>query len=332
MRNKFTEYRTLIAAFLTLGIAGWISAAAAINGLMNSSDSSGGSQPGAGQGNSQTTGVMNQISPQMLQAFQQLMGVDPSGYINAGNNAGNMYTNQSGQNLGYQQQLQGQAGVSQGAQSSLMGAGNALWNTAQDPQSALYAKTLQQVQDQSRNASSVRGIGMSPEAAGLENQATGNFNMDWQNQQLSRQLQAMQGMTGAYQGAAQQGALTGANLSGAAGFGQQAAGNMLQSGRVPFQTQQQAYGAPLQYGQQYGTTMNTAFNPNLADYNMGNANFNANQQQQSGTALTQAFGSNSGPGQWLNGLFSGGGGQSPYYSGGSGGSSWTSGFDLPMGG
>lgn len=78
-------------------------------------------------------------------------------------------------------------GANAGDPSTLFGAGNQVWQTAQDPQQALYDRTLQQTQDQSRAATSARGIGMGPVAAGIENDATRNFNIDWQNQQLNRQ-------------------------------------------------------------------------------------------------------------------------------------------------
>lgn len=76
-------------------------------------------------------------------------------------------------------------------------AGQQTYLTALDPQQALYNRTLQQVQDQSRAADSARGLAMSPYSAGLENQATRDFNIDWQNQQLQRQIQALQGFSGA---------------------------------------------------------------------------------------------------------------------------------------
>jgi hypothetical protein len=59
-----------------------------------------------------------------------------------------------------------------------------------DPQKALYNRTLQQVQDQARVAQATRGVANSPYGAGLENDATRNFNIDWQNQQLNRATQA----------------------------------------------------------------------------------------------------------------------------------------------
>ncbi len=73
--------------------------------------------------------------------------------------------------------------------------------SSQDPQSALYDRTLQRVQDQARAANSAAGLGTSGVGAGLEDQATNNFNIDWQNQQLNRQIQGAQGASGAYNSA-----------------------------------------------------------------------------------------------------------------------------------
>ncbi len=65
-----------------------------------------------------------------------------------------------------------------------------------DPQNALYDRTLQQVQDQQRAGQAARGISMSPYGAGLEGDATRNFNIDWQNQQLKRASDAASAMEG----------------------------------------------------------------------------------------------------------------------------------------
>ncbi len=100
----------------------------------------------------------------------------------------------------------GAGGSLYGQANNLFGAGNALATTAFDPQQALYGRTQQQLQDQTRASQGARGISMSPYGAGLENQAMGNFNIDWQNNQLQRQLQGVQGMSSAYgQGAAMMG-------------------------------------------------------------------------------------------------------------------------------
>lgn len=89
-------------------------------------------------------------------------------------------------------------GSNQGDPTALFNAGNQVWQTAQDPRNELYARTLQQTQDASRAATSARGIGMSPVAAGIENDATRNFNIDWQNAQLGRQVAGAGALGNAY--------------------------------------------------------------------------------------------------------------------------------------
>lgn len=103
----------------------------------------------------------------------------------------------------------------QGDPTTLFNAGNQVWQTAQDPRNELYARTLQQTQDASRAATSARGIGMSPVAAGIENDATRNFNIDWQNAQLGRQVAGAGALGNAYaQGTGRQGAQAGQSAAG----------------------------------------------------------------------------------------------------------------------
>src|SRR5258708_36165262 len=84
-----------------------------------------------------------------------------------------------------------------GAGGQLMGAGQQLlpWgqqimNTGFDPQQALYHRTQQQTQDQTRAGLEARGLDSSPYGAGVEGQTMANFNIDWQNQQLQRHAAA----------------------------------------------------------------------------------------------------------------------------------------------
>lgn len=69
---------------------------------------------------------------------------------------------------------------------------NQIFQTGFDPQQALYARTGQQVQDQTRAGLEARGIDNTPYGAGIEGQTMSNFNIDWQNQQLQRQALAAQ--------------------------------------------------------------------------------------------------------------------------------------------
>ena len=74
-----------------------------------------------------------------------------------------------------------------------LGAARNILATSQDPQSALYNRTLNAIQQQARAANAAAGIGTSAAGVGLEDQAVNNFNIDWQNQQLQRQLQGAAG-------------------------------------------------------------------------------------------------------------------------------------------
>ncbi len=123
--------------------------------------------------------------------------------------------------------LGGQAGTQFGAGDALRTQGNDIWKTAQDPNNALHDRLQQQTQDASRASTSARGIGMSPAAAGLEDQAVGDFNANWQQQMLQRMLMGGQGMNSAYGQAGNLGQLGGQDLSGAQGMYQGA-------GQLPF--------------------------------------------------------------------------------------------------
>jgi hypothetical protein len=85
-----------------------------------------------------------------------------------------------------------------GAGGNLMPYAQSLLTTGFDPQQALYSRTAQQTTDQTRAGLEARGIDNTPYGAGVEGQTMANFNIDWQNAQLQRQLQAGQGASGLY--------------------------------------------------------------------------------------------------------------------------------------
>ncbi len=188
------------------------------------------------------------------------------------------------QGAGQAGQLGMQAGQQAfGAGGDLYGMGNQVFNTAFDPQSALYARTQQQLQDQVRAGEAARGIQTSPYGAGVENKAMSDFNIDWQNQQLQRQLQGLQGAGNAFgQGAGLQGQGVGMYQQGSAlpymanqqvGQGQMAAlGQLGQFGQQAAQLPQQQ----IKDWQDYLNYGNQAAGIN----NQGYANqLQANQQQ-----------------------------------------------------
>lgn len=74
-----------------------------------------------------------------------------------------------------------------------MGAANQLLMNGFDPQNALYDRNYQQMQDQQNALNSQYGVSGSAYGAGVAGTASRNFNLDWQNNQLSRQLAALQG-------------------------------------------------------------------------------------------------------------------------------------------
>lgn len=69
----------------------------------------------------------------------------------------------------------------------LGGAGQAILDTAFDPQRDLYDRTRQQVTDQQNAINSQAGIAGTPYGAGIAGDRASNFNLDWQDRQLGRQ-------------------------------------------------------------------------------------------------------------------------------------------------
>jgi hypothetical protein len=235
-------------------------------------------------------------SQQQFQSFNNLTGAINPVQQNAGigyqfmpmaqNTLQNLYNNPySGQALGGATDAAGMGGVAAnnqfgigqnlaGAGMNLMPYASQIMNTGFDPQQALYNRTAQQVQDQTRAGEAARGIATSPYGAGLENQAMSNFNIDWQNQQLGRQATA----AGAAGGLTQQGA----GVAGAgAGLMSGAPQNLYQSTMLPYgtwsgigQNQNQALMSLLGYA---GGTQNMA---NMPVQDWAQALGGANQIQQ----------------------------------------------------
>lgn len=203
-------------------VASIVGIASGANSLFGGGSGSG----GPGGTNYQPTG-QPQADQNFQQIIQQLMqsGLGQARTAGPDVNAGYAATQPGGQfgnlqNL-FQQfgnQLTGQAGTAQANQGALDAAGNQLFQTSLDPQNALRGQLQQQVTDASRAGTSARGIGMSGEAAGIENQDVNNFLMNWQNQQLGRQAQGLQGMSGAFNAGANQAGQIGQDLTGGSGL------------------------------------------------------------------------------------------------------------------
>lgn len=164
------------------------------------------------------------------------------GYQNAANAAGQGYTNAGAA-------LTSLGNFDLNAQQQLYGAGQQVFNLGLDPQNALYDRTKQQVTDQSAATNSMYGLGSSAAGAGVQNQALSNFNIDWENNQLSRALQGLQGFTGAASTAGQYGQAGATALT-------QAPQYTLMGGAVPYNTAQTIAATPGNLANTYGSFLN----------------------------------------------------------------------------
>ena len=240
-----------------------------------------------------------QTSPYYGQSLAQGEAVNYQPYLQGAQQAGGMY-GQVGQTAGQQMQGYGQqAQTALGQQSQMYGAGNQIMQTAFDPQNALFNQQQQLTQDQVRAGQAARGLGNSAEGAMEENQAMGNFDINWQNAQLGRQVQGIQGMQTANAGGIAQGNLYGQDQSAALAAGNTGAQAYGMSGQVPMQAQQYAAAQPgavasqyQQYmsGQQglYGAPMGAAQSYMGLGQSAGQANYNASTAQNA--AETQMLG------------------------------------------
>ena len=250
-------------------------------------------QSGIASGNQQAT------SPYFGNSLQQGENINYQPYLQAANQSGQAY----GQAGNLAQQQAGQYGqmaqTAQGQQQQLYGAGNQIYQTAFDPQNALYAQQQQQLTDQVNSGQAMRGLGNSAEGASEYNQAMGNFDINWQNNQLSRQAQGITSLDAANQAGMNQGTQYG-NMQQAALNSQNAAGVAYgMSGQVPMTAQQYAASQPgaiantyqgYMQGQQglYGTVANQG----LGYMNQGTSaqQGNAVQTSANNAAMVQGLG------------------------------------------
>lgn len=271
--------------------------------------------------------TFDKVSPKYQNTFDQQGNIDYSGFQNGANNASNQYGHLADLNNYWAGQYENQARSAQNQQQNLYNAGNQTYQTALDPQNALYGRTAQRIQDQVRAGQAARGLGNSAYGAGLEDQAMGNFNMDWENQQLARQTQGLNAMNAASEAGQSQGRLFGANTSGALGAAGQIPDYLLQQGQLPVSANQYVAGQPAASANQYAQNMGGL---NSQMYNVGSQaipymnygtgaqqqqqQFNANQSQAFGNLATQGIrglqSSYNTPGSWLSNV-----GQNPNLEG-----------------
>lgn len=149
------------------------------------------------------------LGGQNLNQFQGLTQAGVSNPFAGGYQSGAGTAGQMGQQAGMG--TFGAGGQLQQAGQGLLGDINPLISMGYDPQQALYARTQQQVTDQSNAAAAASGVGGTPYGQGVTGQTLSNFNIDWQNQQLGRATQAAgaaSGLAGAGAGAIGAGANT----------------------------------------------------------------------------------------------------------------------------
>lgn len=336
------------------GVAGLVSAGVGIYGALNGKDTAsqvqlppqfnmpgmtsaansalGGIQGLAGQGVPQQTVPLYQQT-----AMQQYNNPYAQMFLQGAQGGGAM-----GQQAGVNSFGAGQGAIDTGqtfqnAGLSAIPYASSIAQTAFDPQNALYARTQQQLIDQTRAGQAARGVATTPYGAAGESDTLRKFDIDWQNNQLGRQIAGGQGASSVLQSGAgtsntgtgmigqgigqqTQGASTYANASGLPysaygqiGQGQFGALNNLQSG---VQSAQQLGLNPVQAYLQYLGVGNQAG---------GVANQNAQvglNQAQLGFNQNQTLGANLGSS--INGLGTAWGklgGQSGG-SGGSAGGNW----------
>ncbi len=142
-----------------------------------------------------------------------------SAYQTAAGNAGAGYTNTGNTALMNSTALSG--GIPQ-----LMAGANQVYQTGLDPQQALYNQQFQRTNDQANVSNAQYGL-TGQQAAGNTQQADTNFNIDWQNNELSRQIAGLGGAAGAMGAAGSLGTT-------AAGLGGTGAGQLTTGGATPY--------------------------------------------------------------------------------------------------
>lgn len=181
------------------------------------------------QQQAQSTGGWAQSIPQgAIPQYQGLVAQQAAnpyaaGAVGAANQVAGL-----GQNVGYGD-LSAASNLYGGANTALGTAGQAL-QSGFDPQHALYNQMVQQTTDSSNANNAMYGLQNSPYGAGVANQNNQNFNINWQNQQLGRQLQALSGYDSAL-GAA------GGAYGQAANLGDQGLSTIYDTGMLPYNTQ-----------------------------------------------------------------------------------------------
>jgi hypothetical protein len=290
--------------------------------------------------------VLSNLNPDYGAVSQIYEQYAPQAFGTAVNNIAPYYWGMASQADAMHNLMSGIGNQDQQMMNALQGGGQQVFNTAMDPQNALYNKYLQQTMDQSRANVSSSGLATSPYAAGLENQAASNFNLDWRNRMLQNQLAGLQGLSGADTTAGRMGEGAGQQYTAAQAMSSLAPQLLQQSSMAPLNSAFGLFGLQNQADTNYLNTVGASYNPNatlmaqmLQYMGLGGAmqgqSFNQNMAGLSGLTqlgglLSNQYGMGSGQGNQgygilgnlfsgISNIFGGGGGAAP---------GWVSGFDL----
>lgn len=188
----------------------------------------------------------------------------------------------------YTQQAQGGlSNISGNLAPGLAAAGTDILAQGTDPQSALYNQQLNQLTQGANAANAASGVA-GPYAANTTDQALSSFQTQWQNQQLQRSLQGVQGAGGAYNAAA-------GLEPGAANFYNQQQNAVLQALGQAGQFGQSAYQLPQITAGDLQSYLGLAQGSPGAAANLGALGFGQNQTQMGnlGSLLSTGLGGGS---------------------------------------
>lgn len=139
-----------------------------------------------GNNSTNATSAQNTAAPAALSTFNSAYNSPyAAAYQTGAGTAGQALTN-----AGNQATTAGNSYMQQAPQLSAYA--NQVMNQGLDPQSALYNQQLSGATNSANAQNAANGV-TGPWAAGTTNQATQNFNNNWQNQQLQRSLAALSG-------------------------------------------------------------------------------------------------------------------------------------------
>lgn len=179
--------------------AGWVAAGTGLasalgvfgNGPQNTMSSLSQTNPffnnGVNMGNYDTNQMTDPYNAAQYQQYtnQQLNNPYAAQYQTGANVGGSMLT-------GAGNQAYGAGGNLYGMGNTEMGAANQALTTAFDPNQALYNQYLSNTQNQSAAANAMSGVSNSPYGGGVTGQNLTNFNIGWDQNQLSNQLAGLQ--------------------------------------------------------------------------------------------------------------------------------------------